>query len=282
VRVIVKGELMIHETLAPGIEIYNADCLDVMREMEDGSVDLTITSPPYDDLRNYDGYVFDFESIAVQLFRITKAGGVVVWVVNDMTIDGGESGTSFRQALKFMDIGFTLHDTMIYQKSGASYPSQTRYYQTFEYMFILSKGTPKTINLLKDRKNEWYGQKWSKTRSRRTKDGDLKVQDWYVDEGDRYGVRFNVWKINGGAGYTAEEDYAYDHPAMFPEKLAGDHILSWSNEGDIVFDPMCGSGTTGKMAIKYQRRFTGIDISSGYYAIAKRRIQEALMQPRLL
>jgi DNA modification methylase len=273
---------MKHEILAPGIEIYCGDCMDVMQGMEDGSVDLTVTSPPYDDLRNYDGYLFDFKNIAIQLFRITKESGIVVWVVNDMTINGGESGTSFRQALKFMDIGFSLHDTMIYQKSGASYPSQTRYYQTFEYMFILSKGTPKTINLLKDRKNKWYGQKWSKTRSRRTKDGDLKVQDWYVEEGDRYGVRFNIWKINGGAGYTAEEDYAYNHPAMFPEKLAGDHILSWSNEGDIVFDPMCGSGTTGKMAVKYQRQFTGIDVSSNYYAIAKRRIQEALMQPRLL
>ena len=267
------------EALSPDVMIYCANCVNV--KLEGDFVDLTVTSPPYDDLREYNGYVFDFEAIADELYRITKPGGVVVWVVGDATVDGSETGTSFRQALYFMDIGFRLHDTMIYTKNGPSYPSKNKYYQVFEYMFVLSKGEPKTINLIKDRKNRWYGEKWSKVRTRRDKAGNLTRQDWYVDEGDKYGVRFNVWKINGGHGWSAEEGYAFDHPAIFPEALARDHILSWSNPGDVVYDPMMGSGTTGKMAVKYDRKFIGAEISDEYYQIARRRIKETLMQPKL-
>ena len=97
--------------------IFNEDCLNTMRAMPDGVIDLVITSPPYDDLRNYKGYSFDFESIAKELFRVVKEGGVVVWVVGDATVDGSETGTSFRQALFFKEVGFNLHDTMIYMKN---------------------------------------------------------------------------------------------------------------------------------------------------------------------
>jgi len=264
------------------VELIQGDCLEVMKNMEAGSIDLTVTSPPYDNLRDYNGYVFDFEGIAQQLYRVTKPGGVVVWVVGDATVNGSETGTSFKQALYFKEIGFNLHDTMIYTKNGSSYPSKNKYYQIFEFMFVLSKDKPKTINLIKDRKNIWHGQKWGKTRSRRTQDGELKHQSWYKEEGNKFGVRFNVWKYNVGAGYTAEEDYVYSHPAVFPEALARDHILSWSNPGDMVLDPMCGSGTTGKMAVKLERNFIGIEISAEYLDIAQRRIKEAQMQPRLI
>lgn len=246
--------------------------------LADESIDLTITSPPYDDLRSYNGYEFDFEGIAFELFRVTKPGGVLVWVVGDSTINGSESGTSFSQALYFKDIGFNIHDTMIYQKAGPSYPSQDRYYQVFEYMFVLSKGKPKTFNPMKDRKNRWYGQKFSNVRTRRQKDGTLTRQTWTEDEGEQYGVRFNVWKYTTGHGYQGDE-FASLHPASFPDRLARDHILTWSNPGDIVLDPMCGSGTTLKMAKQNGRNGFGMDISREYIELSYKRLEAA--QPPL-
>ena len=142
-------------------KIICGNCVEIMKEWENNIIDLTITSPPYDNLRDYKGYVFDFENIAKQLYRVTKSGGVVVWIVGDATIKGSETGTSFRQALYFKEIGFNLHDTMIYSKAGFQYPATNRYHQTFEYMFIFSKGKPKTFNPIKDRKNKWDGP-WGK------------------------------------------------------------------------------------------------------------------------
>lgn len=263
------------------VELILGDCAEIMTTFPNACIDLTVTSPPYDNLRTYNGYTFNFEATAEQLYRVTKPGGVVVWVVGDATVNGSETGTSFSQALYFKECGFNLHDTMIYQKNGPSYPSQDKYYQVFEFMFIFSKNKPVTFNPIKDRLNRWFGEKWSKTRTRRDKDGSLKVQDWYKEEGSKFGTRFNVWKYNVGAGYTAKEDYAYDHPAIFPESLARDHILSWSNIGDTVFDPMMGSGTTGKMAVSNDRNFIGIEISAEYLKISEKRIKDAQQQMRL-
>ena len=255
-------------------KLYCGDCLEVLKGMDAGSVDLTVTSPPYDNLRNYNGYVFNFEGIARELYRVTKPGGVVVWVVGDATINGSETGTSFKQALYFMECGFNLHDTMIYEKNGASFPSQDKYYQVFEFMFVLSKGRPQTINLLKDRKNIWGGS-WG-NRSRRDVNGNL-VSSGKIPDSE-VGVRFNIWRYNTGKGFSTNDECAFEHPAIFPEDLARDHTLTWSNPGDLVLDPMCGSGTTGKMAIQYQREFIGIDISAEYIAIAEKRIAQAALQ----
>jgi site-specific DNA-methyltransferase (adenine-specific) len=233
---------------------------------------MVLTSPPYDNLRNYKGYKFDFEGIAKQLFRIVKVGGVVVWVVGDATINGSETGTSFKQALYFKKIGFNLHDTMIYQKSGMSMPDINRYYQNFEYMFVISKGKPLKVNLLKDKINKWGGKSSFGNVSSRGKDGKLKKKDKIIT--NEYGVRFNIWKYNTGYGYSAEEEISYQHPAIFPEKLAEDHILSWSNKGDLILDPMNGSGTTTKMAQKLGRNFIGIEISKEYCEIARQRLRQ--------
>ena len=204
-------------------------------------------------------------------------GGIIVWIVGDSTINESESGTSFVQALTFKKFGLNLHDTMIYQKNGPSYPSQNKYYQVFEYMFIFSKGRPKTFNPLRDRKNKWYGQKWSSKRSRRNKKGELKNAPFYMSESGELGIRFNIWKYNRGAGYSTKDEIAYQHPAIFPEKLAEDHILSWSNEGEIIMDPMCGSGTTCKMARLTKRDFIGIDINSDYCKIAEKRLAQGVL-----
>jgi DNA modification methylase len=260
------------------VRLHLGDCLEVMRGFEPDCIDLTVTSPPYDNLRTYKGYTFDFEGIARELYRVTKPGGVVVWVVGDATINGSETGTSFRQALHFMELGFFLHDTMIYEKNGSQLPDSVRYLQCFEYMFVLSKGKPKTTNLIEDRKNRFI-ERWGKGQTVREANGEMTQRKHHI--GNQYGRRFNIWRINNGYGYTAEEDYAYDHPAMFPEALARDHILSWSNPGDLILDPMMGSGTTGKMAVKYERNFIGIEIAAEYHAIAERRIRDAQAQPSL-
>lgn len=262
-------------------KIYNENCIDTMLKMPDGVVDLTITSPPYDNLRDYKGYEFPFEHIAQQLYRITKRWGVVVWIVGDAVINGSETGTSFKQALYFMQCGFNLHDTMIYQKTP-SFPASKgdkRYSQNFEYMFVFSKGIPQTANLLKDRKNKWGGsQSWGKA-STRNKDGSIKENEKInVQE---YGYRFNIWEYATGKGMTTTDEIAFEHPAMFPEKLVQDHILTWSNEGELVYDCFGGSGTTAKMAHLTKRNWILSEISKEYCEIANQRLKPYLTQTSL-
>ena len=248
------------------IDLKLGDCLEVMKSMPSNSVDLTVTSPPYDNLRTYNGFTFDFEGIAQELYRVTKDGGVVVWIVGDATIKGSESGTSFRQALYFMQCGFKLHDTMIWNKPNFSNPSKTRYHQIFEYMFIFSKGKNKTFNPIKDKKNKYLTCVGKNTM--RLANGELVEVKKNV--GNEFGMRTNVWNMN-----TVGQEMMCKrppHPAMFPEKLAHDHIISWSNEGDTILDCFMGSGTTGKIAKQLKRNFVGIEISQEYLDIAKERI----------
>jgi len=225
--------------------------------MPDGFLDLTVTSPPYDNLRTYNGYSFDFEAVAKELYRVTKPGGVVVWVVGDATINGSETGTSFRQALYFMECGFNLHDTMIYQKYGSGLPhNDHRYGQSFEYMFVLAKGKPEHGELIRF---ESTGK--TAPTNRRSKAGVITKGTYNVGGG----VIPNIWQYAGGRSEC-------DHPAMFPEKLAKDHILSWSNEGDVVYDPFSGSGTTCKMAMPLNRKYIGSEISKEYCDASRRRV----------
>jgi DNA modification methylase len=253
------------------VTLHQGDCLEVMRGFDDEIIDLTVTSPPYDNLRTYNGYVFDFEGIAQQLYRVTKPGGVVVWVVGDATINGSETGTSFRQALYFKDVcGFNLHDTMIYRKLNGAMGSNYTYLQEYEYMFVLTKGTPATVNFIRDRKNVECS---NKSTPKKKSDATGSLVERHIVKRAEYGRRKNIWDYPVGG----PQELGY-HPAPFPEALARDHILSWSNPGDLVFDPMMGSGTTGKMAVKYQRRFLGIEISEEYFAIAQKRINQAKQQ----
>lgn len=246
--------------------IYNEDCLVTMGKMPNNFVDLTVTSPPYDDLRIYNGFSFDFPCVANELYRITKEGGVVVWIVSDGTSNGSETGTSFKQALRFMDYGFKLYDTMIWEKESFSTPQGgVRYYQTFEYMFILSKGKPKTFNMIKDRKNIYAGGKIHGTE--RKKDGAVVPCSGTGKTIQEYGGRHNVWKINSDRSNLG-------HPAPFPEKLAHDHIVSWSNEGDLIFDPFGGSGTTAKQAEQLKRNWILSEISNDYVSIADKRMNK--------
>lgn len=249
--------------------VYNENHLSLIARMPDNFIDLTITSPPYDGAREYKGYEFDYKKLAHGLYRVTKPGGVVVWVINDETDKGTESGSSFEQALYFKNkAGFLLHDTMIYRKPAAAYPASkkrsNRYSQVFEFMFVFSKGKPKTVNLIQDRPSRWGGTKTRGTVSERQKDGALKDRGKKVV--NAMAVRDNIWEIANGFGYSASKDdtIAYIHPAIFPEALARDHIISWSNPGDLVFDPMAGSGTVSKMSIILKRNWIACEIGEMY------------------
>lgn len=252
------------------IDLRLGDCLDVMKSLPNESIDLTVTSPPYDNLRTYNGYSFDFESIAKELHRVTKNGGVVVWVVGDATVNGSETGTSFKQALYFKEIGFNLHDTMIWEKT-AIFPHHVnakRYKQQFEYMFVLTKGTIKTHNPISDVPNKSAGKVINIKCKIKTENNGKYNGKTKTIESSAYRMRSNVWK-ESQVGVEG-------HPAPFPEKLVQDHIISWSNEGDTVLDCFLGSGTTGKVAKQLNRQFIGIEISPEYLEIAKKRINEIL------
>lgn len=256
--------------------LYNGESVSFMREnIPNDCVDLVVTSPPYDDLRLYGGYHFNYQAMLSEIYRVLTPGGVCVWVVGDATVDGGETGTSFKQALYAKEeVGFVLHDTMIYAKDSPSYPSNqksNRCSQVFEYMFILSKGKPKTTNLLCDRKNKCGGQKTRNVVSVRYADGVLRDARQYVVP--EHGIRYNIWEIPTGYTKSAKDDIAYEHPAIFPEQLVRDHIRTWTNDGDLVLDPMCGSGTTCLVAKELNRAYIGIDINPEYINnIAKKRI----------
>lgn len=254
-------------------KIYNMDCVEGMKLLNDESVDLVVTSPPYDNLRTYNGYSWDFGMVASQLWRVIKHGGVVVWIVNDQTINGSESGTSFRQALFFQEIGFNIHDTMIWAKPGFNSVGdlQTRYPQTFEFMFVLSKGKPATVNLIRDKPNKWVGHK--RTGTKRNPDGSLKKISNYGKEWEEVGYRYNVWEIN-----SVRQSEDCKHPAPFPIQLASDHIISWSNESNTVLDPFMGSGTTAVACRLNNRNFIGFEISKEYCELAEKRIAPYMNQ----
>lgn len=258
-------------------QIIQGDCVEVMEGMQADSVDLTVTSPPYDNLRNYNGYSFDFEAVARELYRITKHGGVVVWIVADATVNGSETGTAFRQALFFKETGFNIHDTMIWKKTNPMPVNDLRYQQSFEYMFIFSKGKPKIVNLINVPKSEKtvHRQKNKMATTQKGKDGKNVTPTFYSgNERPGHTKKKNIWDY--AVGFNAGNDtYASKHPAVFPELLAQDHIISWSNPGDIVFDPFMGSGTTAKMAMLNNRKYIGAEISAEYVDIARKRIEEA-------
>ena len=245
--------------------LYTADCVEFMGKMPAKCVDLVVTSPPYDDLRDYKGYIFNFQEIIKGLFKVIKNGGVVVWVVGDK-INGGRTMTSFKQALYFKEIGFQVHDVMIYQKKNTPFMRSNAYTNCFEFMFILSKGKPKTFNPLKE---QTVRNGFEMVVHNKKPDG---INNKVLKELKKEKTRTNIWSYAVGLGGTTSDKIAFKHPAIFPENLALDHILSWSNEGDLVFDPMCGSGTTCKMAMISGREYLGVDISAEYIEIAKQRL----------
>ena len=255
--------------------IINDDCIKFMKKLPDNCIDLTVTSPPYDDLRDYENkLVWDyntFRKVARELYRVTKNGGVVVWVIGDKTEKGNKSLTSFKHALYFQEVGFNIYDVIIYEKAGSGPPHPKRYFNSFEYMFVMSKGKPKTVNLLQDKKNSCAGMTTFSDITRREKDGSLTNKGKKVI--NEYGVRTNIWRYNNGKGFSSKDKIAYEHPATFPEKLVEDHIKSWSNQGDVVFDPFGGSGTTAKVSIELDRKWIYVEKVEKYCDVAKRRIE---------
>lgn len=252
-----------------GIHLYLQDCIVWMKSLGDDSVDMTLTSPPYDDIRNYNGYSFDFESTAKELYRITKPGGVVIWNVADQTINGSETGTSMKQAMYFMECGFRLHDTMIYLKKNPMPSSGKRYHQSWEYIFCFSKGVPNTFNPIEVECK--YGN-LKANQKYRGKDGE---RNYKVTKRNSFSKVRNVFEYVIGGGHTTKDKIAFEHPAIMPEKLAEDQIKTWTNKGDLVIDPFAGSGTTAKMAHLHNRIFSGCEISEEYCEIFIKRLEES-------
>jgi DNA modification methylase len=249
--------------------VIHGNCVEVMSGFPAETVDMCLTSPPYDDLRSYRGFRFDVQAVAAALHRVLKPGGVVVWVVGDQTIDGSETGTSFKHTEAFREAGFRLHDTMIYEKGGLHFPDTVRYYSCFEYMFVFSKGRPKTVKLIRDRENSTAGETHAWTS--RKKDGS------FVTSGTKktlapFGVRRNVWSYHTGLHHSAPDNLWRLHPAVFPLQLAEDHIISWTKPKEVVLDPMCGSGQTLLAALGNDRHYIGIDCSAEYCGLSKERL----------
>lgn len=259
-------------------KIYNMDCVQGLKMLPNESIDLTVTSPPYDNLRTYNGFDWDFEATAKELYRVTKQGGVVVWVVGDKVVKGSETGTSLKQALYFKEIGFNLHDTMIYCKNNpVPQADETRYTQTFEFMFVFTKGKPKTVNRIMVECKHTGKVHFGKNKQN-NENCDRKI-DRAVKS--RKPIS-NIWTYNVGINQSSKDKIASRHPAIFPEQLVKDHIISWSNEGDIVLDCFMGSGTTAKMALLNNRKFIGFEISQEYCEIAKQRLEESVYQTTFL
>ena len=275
-------------------KIYCESNLETMAKMPDCFVDLTVTSPPYDNLRTYNDNIDEtwgedvWKPIIKELYRVTKVGGVVVWVVGDATINGSETGVSFQQALWAMECGFRLHDTMIYHRPSPN-PPNVRYYQEYEYMFVLSKGSPNIFNAILQPKsiNTNKVDKKSINKNRRKKNGDItelddKAVERFIKCRDKESrIKSNIWYVPAGYMVSSQDKDAFNHPAIFPENLAKDHIKSWSNEGDLVYDPFMGSGTTAKMAHLLKRKWIGSEISQEYVDLSYKRLEPYLTQQTL-
>jgi len=262
-------------------KIHNENCLVTMKNMPDNFIDLTITSPPYDDIRSYNddigketfnGYSFQFEEVCRELFRVTKKGGIVVWIINDTMSNGSETLNSFRQALYFKECGFLVHDTMIYRKLNPAPNAGKRYQQMFEYMFVFSKGKPKTTNIsLRPRSNKCNDKRtFRKKKFSRNKDGVFNENDYHIKE---MVPDYNIWDFYVGGGNSTNDKIAFKHPAIFPEELVKRHLLSWSNVGDLVYDPFMGSGTTAKVSVINDRNWIGSEISEEYCNILNTRLK---------
>lgn len=247
------------------------DCVEILNKQKEEFVDLVITSPPYDNLREYNGYVFNYQPVVKAIYRCLKPGGVCVWVVADQTTNGSESGSSFKQSIYAKQIGFNLHDTMIYAKNNYVPLTKNRYEQAFEYIMVWSKGKPNTFNALMVPcstaglmlYNTNFKAIGEKNYSMRYREPTI-VKDTKIAPNIFY--------------YTIGRNEGNGHPAPFPYQLAIDQIESWSNIGDLVLDPMMGGCTSGVAAKALSRKFIGIDVSQEYVNISENRLKECLNQ----
>ncbi len=254
------------------LELINADVNNWITSIDDNSVDLVVTSPPYDNIRDYKGYTLDISSLITELYRVVKQGAYVIWNISDQTVKGSETCSSFKQALLFVEAGFRLHDTMIYVKRNPMPSSGKRYHQSFEYVFCFSKGPPLTFNPITVPTK--YGH-LDCNQGYRGADG---VKKYKKTKRNPYTKVRNVFEYSIGGGHTTKDLDAHKHPAIMHEQLAIDMVTSWSNEGDLILDPFCGSGTTGVACIKNNRSFIGVDISEDYCLLAASRMSKLLEQ----
>ena len=260
------------ENLLPGIELVNGDCAAVLPGLP--PADLILTSPPYDGMREYGGYngAFDFGAIAAACVANLAPGGVLVWVVGDQIIDGGESGTSFRQALGFKALGLTLHQTLFFEAAHYRPIDKSRALRGVQYMFVFAKGSPMVANIPIDRPNVKAGMRVTRSYAPgKSLNGSRNPASDRVKRIADFGRRGPIWR------YATECGSDMGHPAAFPYALASDHIVCWTNPGDLVIDPMVGSGTTLRAAADLGRRAIGIEINPEYCDLIRRRLAQSVL-----
>jgi len=264
--------------LGENAELFHGNNTNIIKTFKKNSIDLTVTSPPYDNLKNYkktiDCWTFkEFKKIANELYRVTKEHGVVVWVVCDATLNGSETGSSFRQVLYFKKIGFNIHDTMIYSKYPIIPLENPRQMNIFEYMFVLSKGKVKTFNP-RLKKSANLSNRTQNYKNLHTPEQEV-TQYKKSKKRKKYKTDSNIWQYN-----IAKTIHTKDHPATFPIELALDHILTWTNEEAVIFDPFMGSGTVGMASVLTNRKFKGTERVSDFFDLSLRNIKSEIERPR--
>lgn len=257
-------------------KIHHFDAVVGLRLLPADCIDLTLTSPPYDWIRDYNGTFdpakFPFVRIAEELYRITAPGGVVLWITRDQQQDCCESGTSAKQMLYFKNIGFNVQ-TMIVDSISARHRRYC-YGMPPQFCFVLSKGRPKAFHPIRDKPNTEPGR--IKSWSARNRDG--RIRKGKPKEIPKYGRRSHIWLYPTGFGLVSDDPLPRNAPAPMVETVAGDLMLSYSNPGDLILDPMAGLGTTGKVAVKLNRQFIGFERVRKYCDVANDRVRQAFEQ----
>lgn len=258
--------------------ILHGDSAEVMQSFPDKCIPLTVTSPPYAKMRLYGGHDYTwetFKSVATQLVRITMEGGVICWVVRNQIVKERENLQAEKEKLFFADdLGLWPHQTIIGAPKGVPLPQSRRYASNFDYVYVFSKGHPRIVNIIRDRRNSRFGDLKS-NRLIRESNGSERLACGGEYAIAKWGFRSNLWSYSTGGNHTATDRISAKHPARMGEPLAEDLIISFSKPGDLVFDPFAGAGTSLKMALLNQRQWLGVEIFDEYVELIEKRMRLA-------
>lgn len=257
-------------------EIYCIDCVEGMKKIPDNSVDIVVTSPPYDGIRDYNGFNFDLHETGRGLIRILKEGGIVAMVIQDQTKNFGKTLTSFKTIIDWCDnIGFKLFECVIYRKHGSEGAWWTnRFRVDHEYMPIFLKGEkPQYFNKENLKVPSIHGGKvMTGSGSRRT---DGKTNARVTRPINTMKCRGTIWNYLMAGD---KDPIKRQHPAPFPDQIPLDFIECFCPPGGVVLDPFMGSGSTAVAAKKLNRKYIGFDTSEEYIKIAHARLRNTETQ----
>ena len=256
-------------------KIICEDNITYLKTLPDECIDFVITSPPYDALRDYNGYKLDLHGLGVELLRVLKDGGICVMVIQDSTRDFAKSLTSFRTIVDWCDnIGFRLFECNIYNRQGTEGAWwKKRFRVDHEYMPIFLKGKrPQYFDKENIKIPSKHGGKIMTGANIRTKNGQTGSRKVKINPTKCPGTVMTFGNTCGG-----ESKLKSKHPAVFPNMLAYDMIECFCPEDGTVLDPFNGSGTTTLAAKCLGRNYIGIDVSEEYNKIARERLETEII-----